>query len=249
MDWSRYPLEKLFSFVAALIPGFTALLISGRTADELLYLSSLGYRSRVTVILVIAFVVGFTLTTCLSALLGAIGGVIGSVTYKAPESYAVAPWRDPTWRELIKKKLGANAPSDTRPISSVILELRQKMINNLPTSQQQPENLRLQQDQLATEADDLAWSVWYDHYHKIAVMPDEKDVFLQVHTGLRFSLQTASLYCLTSALVVPSLRHWWYLAPAVFWVVTLVIESVNSLQKALNKWSSLHDQIKYLTNN
>jgi hypothetical protein len=82
MDWSRYPLEKLFSFVAALIPGFTALFISGRLIDQVLSVSYVGYRSRVAFLLIIAFSIGFTMTTCLSAMLGAVGGVIGNATYK-----------------------------------------------------------------------------------------------------------------------------------------------------------------------
>jgi hypothetical protein len=144
--------------------------------------------------------------------------------------------------------LGNKCPNDTRPISPAILELRTKLTTNLPQSSQAEETLKLQQEKLSAESDDLAWSSRYDHYHKIIVLPDEKDIFLQVHTGLRFSLETAAVYCLMSSVAVPAVRHWWLLVPAVFWTLLLILESVESLRKALNKWSTLNDQIKYLTN-
>src|SRR5579863_1795028 len=104
MDWSRYPLEKLFSFVAAVIPGFVALLVFSGSMQQLFALGSLGYRTRVAVVVLVAFVVGFTMTTTLNALLGAIGGSIGSVSYKPPHTHPIAPWRDPRWRRLVKNQ-------------------------------------------------------------------------------------------------------------------------------------------------
>jgi hypothetical protein len=249
MDWSKYPLEKLFSFVAAAIPGFVALSISGKINALLLLYPPLGYRTRVSILVAVAFLVGFTMTSCLSSVLGAIGGAIGAVTYKTPQSYEIAPWRDPEWRELIKKKLGDNFPEDTRPLSKAALELRTNLIGTLPKNRQADEIEKLGQEKLKSDSDDLAWSRWYDHYHMIIVLPNEKDIYLQVHTGLSFSMQTAALYCLLSAIAVPAVRHWWYMAPASFWILLSVLQTVQSLRKALDKWSTLNDQIKYLANN
>jgi hypothetical protein len=246
MDWSKYPLEKLFSFVAAIIPGGIALLISTGMVSWFLSLGLLGYRTKISALMVASFVIGFTMTTFLQALLGAVGGVIGAATYKPPHSYNIAPWRDPGWRALVKGKLGANCPNDTRPMSPVIFDLRTKIIGNLPNGQQPAETLKLHTQRLSAESDDLAWATWYDHYHKIIVQPDERDVFLQVHTGLRFSLQTAAVYVLLSAAVVPAVRHWWCIVPASLWALLLILESVESVRKALNKWSTLNEQVKYL---
>jgi hypothetical protein len=249
MDWSKYPLEKLFSLVAAIIPGFTALLISRNTVYRLLSLESLGYRTKLTVLIVISFVVGFTMTTFLQAVLGAIGGALGAATYETPYSLAIAPWRDPRWRELVRAKLGASCPNDTRPLSTAIFNLRTELINNLPPGRRPQETFNLQEERLRAESDDLAWATWYDHYHKIIVTPDDKDIFLHVHTGLRFSLETAAVYCLGSAAIVPAVRHWWCLVPAGIWVLILAVESVESARKSLNRWSTLNDQIKYLAIN
>jgi hypothetical protein len=137
MDWSKYPLEKLFSFVAAVIPGFVALLISDKVGALLLLPISLGYRTRVSILIVVAFLAGFTMTSFLSAFLGALGGAIGGAAYKTPQSYEIAPWRDPRWRALIwraliKKRLGSNCPDDTRSLSTALLGLRTKLIKTLP---------------------------------------------------------------------------------------------------------------------
>lgn len=177
MDWSKYPLEKLFSFVAALIPGFAALSISGKVTAVLFLLPSLGYRTRFSILIAIAFLVGFTMTSFLSALMGAVGGAIGGATYRAPQSYEIAPWRDPQWRELIKKKPGSRCPDDTRPLSAAQLDLRTKLIETLPQPLQAEEIFKLGQEKFRLGSDDLAWSMWYDHYHMIIVLPDEKDIY------------------------------------------------------------------------
>jgi hypothetical protein len=56
MDPFKYPIEHLFDFVAGVIPGFTALI------------SFLGYKTKLFLILVVAFVIGNNMTTFLRAL-------------------------------------------------------------------------------------------------------------------------------------------------------------------------------------
>src|SRR5438128_12681635 len=101
MDLSKYPLDKLASFIAAIIPGFAALLIFNLAAPGSFMwffgLGSLGYNTKLTLILIAAFVIGISLTTLLNGLLGGAGGVLGGMTYKHPSQYDVAPWRDPQW--------------------------------------------------------------------------------------------------------------------------------------------------------
>lgn len=232
-----------------LIPGFTVLFISEDSVYRILSTDYIGYRTKITVLVLIAFVIGFTLTTFLQALLGGIGGAIGAAAYKPPHTYTVAPWRDPRWRQLVKQKLGTNCPNDTRPISPPIFDLREKLIANLPPERRQEETLKLNQEKLSCESDDLAWTNWYDHYHKIIVLPEETDLSRQIHSGLRFSLEVAGLCYLIGTTARPAVRHWWFIVPASLWVALLIIESIESARKTLNKWSSLNEQIRYLVNN
>src|ERR1019366_7110704 len=111
MDFSKYPLEKLFYFLAGVIPGFVALFIFQLAVPGsfgwFFNLGFLGYRTKLSLILLAAFVVGNTLTTFLSGFLRFIGGayfggIVALRPYRPPRSYVVAPWRDPKWRTVLK---------------------------------------------------------------------------------------------------------------------------------------------------
>jgi hypothetical protein len=59
MDWSRYPLDKLVFFVAGIIPGSVALLVYQLAVpgsfNWFFALGFLGYRSKLTLIVLVAF--------------------------------------------------------------------------------------------------------------------------------------------------------------------------------------------------
>jgi hypothetical protein len=90
MDWTKYPLEKLFSFVAGIIPGSVALLMFPGRIEWFFALGFLGYPTKLALFILVAFVVGFTATTFLGAILGGIGGAIGAASYNPPYSYEIA---------------------------------------------------------------------------------------------------------------------------------------------------------------
>ncbi|MFZ0318659.1 MAG: hypothetical protein WAL56_05985 [Candidatus Sulfotelmatobacter sp.] len=231
--------------MAGIIPGTVVLLIFG-WLRWFFALGFLGYRTKVSLVVLVAFVIDFTATTFLNSILGGVGGAIGGVSYKPPHSYDIAPWRGPRWRELIRGRVGAGCPNDTRPLSPIIVDLRIKIAANLPPEQQQDAITALHLEKLAAESDDLNWAVWYDHYHKIILEP-RRDVVWHVHTGLAFSLETAALIVVLCATVVPSVRHWWCILPSCMWVFLFVLEQVFTLKKALDRWSTLNDQVKYLS--
>jgi hypothetical protein len=131
-------------------------------------------------------------------------------------------------------------------LSPIIVDLRTKIANNLPPAQQQEAITALHLERLAAESDDLDWVVWYSHYHKIILEPS-RDVIWHVNTGLAFSLETAALIVLISATVVPSVRRWWCILPCCMWLFLFVLDQVFAAKKALDKWSTLSDQVKYLS--
>jgi hypothetical protein len=245
MDWTKYPLEKLFSFVAGIIPGAVVILVFGRP-QWFFALGFLGYRTKVFLIVLVAFVIGFTATTFLNAILSGVGGAIGAVSYKPPHSYDIAAWRDPRWRELIRRRVGTGCPNDTRLLSPMNVDLRTKIAGNLPLVQQQDAITALHLERLAAESDGLNWAVWYDHDHKIILEPN-RDVVWHVHTGLAFSLETAALIVLFSATFVPSVRHWWHILPSCMWVFLFILDHVFAVKKASDEWWTLNDPVKYLS--
>ena len=254
MDLLKYPLEKLFYFVAGVIPGFVALLIFELVAPGsfrwFFALGFLGYRTKLGLIILACFVVGNSMTAFLSGLLGGVGGAVGAVMaqrpYRPPHFYDVAPWRDSRWRTLVKNRLGAQAPNDTRLISQAVFDLRRKRVEYLPKEEQLAALAGLDLEKLKTEGDDGDWAQWYDHFHQIVLQPDSRDFISYVRTGLNFNLETAALYVLVSAAVVRNLRHWWCILPACMWVLILVAEFYWGWQRFTDKWLTLSEQIKYL---
>jgi len=256
MELSKYPLDKLLYFAAAVLPGSVALVIfqieSPGSFEWFFHLGFLGYKARLALILLACFVVGYTLTSILNSFLGAIGGVIGSIVAQRrlslPRSDSAAPWRDPQWRILVQKQLGDNAPSDTQLISDAVVALSRSLIAKLPESERQLKELELDREKLNAEIDDSRWEEWYNHYHQIVLTPGEHDFFWHVSNGLNFNLQTASLYVLFSAMIIPAVRHWWCIVPAFTWVFLLATETYVALNRAVNRWSTLSAQVIYLTN-
>ncbi len=94
--------------------------------------------------------------------------------------------------------------------------------------------------------DDGDWARWYDHYHQIVLQPGSHDFVSYVRTGLNFNLETAALYVLVGAALVPSVRHWWCILPACVWLLILVAEVFSAWTRFTDKWSTLSEQIKYL---
>jgi len=255
MDISKFPLERLTYFVAGTIPGLVALLIFYLAHPESLgwffILGFLGYRTKLALLLLVAFVAGNTMTTCLSASLGVAGGVIGHRMslrpYVPPASQAIAPWRDPRWRAVLKMNLGEHAPPDTLPIPPGILAQRKQIIGMMPKERQQTEASGLELERIRAEMDDQKWSEWYDHYHRIVVDPNKRDFESYVRTGLNFNLETAALYVLIWVPFVPAVRRWWCIFPACVWLLVAVAEVYTAWRRYIDQWSTLSDQIQYLS--
>jgi hypothetical protein len=258
MDLSKYPLERLFYLVAAVIPGFTALLIFQLAApgsfNWFFTLGFVGYKTKLSLILIAAFLIGNSLNVFVVALVGAVGGAVAGVVRaikatppKLAYSYDVAPWRDGRWRLLVKRQLGEQAPDNTQLISDQIYNQRLGMIKLLPAEQQADALLALQRETGKTRIDDMKWEQWYDHYHSIILQPENRTVESYVHDGLVASMETTSLYILFAAGTVPSLRHWWCILPACIWVLIAYAQAHNAYYKATNKWLTLADQVRYLT--
>lgn len=258
MDLSRYPLEKAVYFVAGVIPGFAALLIFqlARPGVFTWYfrLGFLGYRTKLTLIVLVAFVIGNTMTAILSSWLGALGGAIGGWRSKDPyvpaHLHKIAPWRDGRWRIALANRLGAKAPKDTHLLSDDIWDRRRELVKYLPENDRAAALFKINDEKLQTEIDDSLWEQWYEHYHKIVISHRHRkwDLADYIRRGLNFNLETTSAYALLSAFWVRTLRQWWVLLPACMWVSILAASVYGEISEALNKWSSLSDQIAYLSN-
>jgi hypothetical protein len=254
VDLSKYPLDKLLYFIAGILPGFVAVFIFELAAPGsfrwFFALGFLGYKTKLGVALIALFVIGFSMTTILNAILGAMGGAIGTVMAQRPYtpsySLAVAPWRDSGWRTVAKKHLGTSAPQDTQLMSQELYDLRGGIVKSLSAPDQPGARLVLERERFDSQINDSQWEQWYEQFHQTVLQPSKTDFVWHVRNGLNFNLETASLYLLLSAAIVPAVRHWWCILPASLWVLLLVAESYSAMNRYLDKWSTLRAQIEYL---
>jgi hypothetical protein len=169
------------------------------------------YKTKLALILLVAFLIGNSIASFLRGTLGMIGGVIGTVVkrpYVSPQTQTIAPWRDPRWRTVLKKQLEALVPNDSRLINDDFFNQRREMINLQPEPQRAAALHALSQEKLQTEIDDGDWQQWYDHYHRIILSNPERDFQWYVGHGLAYNLETTAVYVVLSAFVVPAVRHW-----------------------------------------
>jgi hypothetical protein len=181
---------------------------------------------------------------------GCVDGVVAATRakrpYKAPQTEAIAPWRDLRWRTLLKRQLGAQAPNDINLIPDGIFNQRIEMINLTPEAQRPVALHALNQEKLLTEIDDANWQQWYDHYHRIVLSVTRWDFESHVRYGIIYNLQAAAVYVLISAIFVPNIRHWWTLVPASIWAVIFVFQEYYRSKEYMKAWSTLSEQIRYL---
>lgn len=257
MDLPKFPLEKIFYFAAGVIPGFVALLIFQLAVPGsfgwFFTLGFLGYRTKLSLILLTAFIIGNSMTTFLNALLGAAGGAYGTWSarrqaYQPPNSYDIAPWRDQRWRVALRKRLGAQAPNDTLLLKEQLFNLRRESINFLPEAQRPSALAGLNLEKIESEMDDGKWAGWYEQYHHVILTRRPRwDAQAYVQQGLSFNLETAAVYALASMPLVPGLRHWWCIVPASMWTLILAAQQYTSVLHYKDKWSTLTEQIEYLS--
>ena len=257
-DVFKYPLEKLVYFIASTVPGGVALLIyvsSSKTALQWFSnLGFLGYRTKLWLVVLAAFVIGHTLTNLLSALVNDLGFIIAEMigrwspwSSKSSFEYEDAPWRSVEWRNAVKQRLGAAAPRDSRLLTVDMMRQEQKLADYLPDAQKSAEAQRILNERITTILDDMRWSTLYSHYHQVLLQPSDQDVQRHIRGGLSFNFFAAALYVLVSAAIVPEVRHWWCIVPAAAWVFAVAAEFVAQLRRAFDKWSTLQDQIAYLS--
>lgn len=250
MDLSKYPLEKLLHIVASVIPGFVVLVIYHAAVPNSFTgfwsMGSVGYRTRLSIVLLLALVVGSTVNAIVNSLLGGIGGAVGAYTYKHHYMVEFAPWRDPTWRAALSKVL-REPPKNTLLWPDWFYEMKRKAAESAPGGPNALALTQVDSEMLQNRREDREWARWYEHYHTAVLQPRENDVVYYVQRGLQFNLQTASLYTLVSLFFVPAIRHWWCVLPASIWVALLIGSEVYGAKNVMNKWSTLDLQITHLT--
>ena len=117
----KISLKKAFSFLATIVPGSVLFYLfeigHPGTIGWFLSISSLGYKSRIFLLLLALFLLGYSFVKFLAAVCGSFGWLLGRtirlpIFDRHPYDYATAPWRDKRWRAAYTRRFAIDAPPD-----------------------------------------------------------------------------------------------------------------------------------------
>jgi hypothetical protein len=253
MELGKIQIEKVFSFIAAIIPGSVTIyvyyLANPHAFTALRGFDHFGYATKISIALTLAFVIGNSLQMFLYAMGYAIGEVFTSRKLdKQPLRLMTAPWRDPGWRKLAAPYLGEHTPNDTLPMSDVTYDLRLKMLEDLSEVDKLMAKTNLLIERASLDSDDNDWKMWYLQLNKQREAHRKWDVAQYVHGGLKDSFHAIAIYLTISMLFVPGVRNWMTFLFCGVWLFLMYAEVSVSLSKAVDPWSTSSQQIEFLAN-
>lgn len=244
MDWIKAPVDRLFGFLAALVPGGTTLLLislhNRAPLHDFWSIATLGYQTKFAVVLLACFSAGWTAISAYQRFSGALGGAIGGIM-KPPE-LLLKPWENANWRALLRAYLGDAAPMDITPISNETYQLLLDHAGRFQDPEGQRQQVRLQK--LQSEANSGQWRVWWDNLLFPALF--DYGPVGSMSATLTANFQTASLILLGAMPFTPSLRRWWIVAPCLFWLLAIVSEVYYVFRQVYNPWLCFQKQIEFL---
>jgi hypothetical protein len=167
-------------------------------------LGFLGYRTKLSLIVLVAFIVGDSVTTFLRGSIGAMDGIgrfRESATLFSTTILLDRSLERPQMAHGYYEASGNSRPQDTTPKLPDILETRRKMVELLPSNEQPRGLYELNSEKLAADMADLQWERWYDHYHTIVLRPDDRDSFFHVGYNLRINFGSGCGVCVGQRLV------------------------------------------------
>lgn len=240
--------------VAGVIPGGVALAVFLSTRPDLFSkfssLAALGYKTKVAVVLLIAFVIGNTITALLFALAypasRKLGSLIAALDIDGDDPDLSAGWRDPVWRSLVRRQLRAASPPDTTYISEKFIELKQNEFEMMPAAQRANAEAELSTEKHKTDEDDERWRRWYNHYQNIVLLERSETLEYNLAIGLHANLMATALCILFSMPFVAELRRWWAIAFAACWLLTLFLTCLNWVPKLRGRFATFSEQQAYL---
>lgn len=258
----KIPVERIVYFVAAVIPGAVAILIyqsvTKTTIQWLFNIGFWGYRTKLGLLIVAAFVIGHTLTNLVRGVIDDLAPILAEWVARIPWptkasfEHEAAPWRSTEWRNAVKARLGPSAPQDLKLMTLEMMKQATSFATSLPPDQQASELSRIVQERTSSALNDMEWSNLYSHYHfqvtQLHEHASRDEITVFIRDGFTYNFLAAALYVLASAVVVPAVRQWWCMLPAAAWLLAFAMYMVAVARRTFaNKWSTLHDQISYLS--
>jgi hypothetical protein len=252
MDLLKLSLERLFGFIAGVIPGTVVLTLFGlhhpRFAAAVRDIDYLGYRTKLSLVLAVALIAGWTVTTFFYGLMGFFEGVLRPVIAKWLQSGKVTdnpPWRNKNWRALAATYLGGAAPEDLDLVSDAVFDIQIESANLiLDPTEKFHAIAKFKNAKGKAELADAYWSTWWDTLHNDVLL--HRDPTAEMTLTIEGNLQAASLVLLCALPSTPILYHWWLICACLFWLSMRGLRTFSLLYQTRDPWSSFTKQINYL---
>ena len=254
MQEFEYPLDKMFHFVAGVVPGAAVLLLRFQSQPALClriaYDPFLGYKTKLCIFVLFCFVIGNAITTVLGGFVGAFAGALGALSqrFSASRTDSAAPWRDRRWRKVALLNLQERAPADTTLITEELYLLRSAAFESLPPEQRRMENYSLSMERLRTQRDDREWASWYEQLHFQVLQEQEDDFTVRITSGFSSNITATALVVIIGMIVKSTARPHWLCGACVLWIAFAVVRVVAELYRISNPWSTIDKQIARLHN-
>ncbi len=246
MDWMRLLLDRLFGFLACLVPGCVILLLLMIHRPDLVSAiwsnQILSYETKWLITIGASFVFGFSAFTAFTAFCGGFGGVIGG--WLGPlQDPEIPPWQSKPWRGLLGRYLGPRAPEDLDPIPDELFQKQLEAIAAIPEEGRLQATVATYQGKNAAMLNDLEWKSWWDYFHRGSLIAQTPIAKLYETTNESFYV--AALILLMSLPFTPSLRIWWVVLFCIFWVIHFALRVIFVMTKARDPWRTYQDQIDF----
>lgn len=252
LDVGRIPFSKAFPFLASVLPGFTIIFLYESshtgTMEQFISMSLLGYKTKLTLIVIVAFLLGYSLNKLLAAVFGAFGGVVGGSSFswlgKDPFNISVAPWRDKRWRAAYARRFEGDAPAD---LSLTPDDAGRKLKYEGPDSAEL-ERFAADAFQVVTERvlNDEEWRSRYLRLHLEALTKTGREFADEIGAGLDSNLTISALVLVISSWVMPQVRIWWLLLLAYMWFGQSLLITVYKTTRFFDPWSTFRSQMDFL---
>jgi hypothetical protein len=240
-------LERLFLFIASLIPGAAGLFLFTLGYPDLAasfwHAGYLEYKTKVAIVIVSAFVLGWTIAITLGTVGLIVGSIIGSFS-NTPEP-SLKPWRNPNWRGLLTSYLGKAAPENIPLVPEELTEARLKIAQTLTEPERTQQIIEAYSEKARAEFSDLQWAGWWHELHPRTLF-GQLDPLAVMSNQLSASFHSASIVILCGTFFFPTLRHWWVFVLCLSWLVHLLLQAVGLILRIRDPWSSFSPQMKYL---
>jgi hypothetical protein len=250
MDWIKVSMDRVFGFLTAVIPGTAAFVVLGLHHPDWVKDfrdgNYLGYRTKVWLVVAVAFALGWSLTIIFLSVLEVIKWrIYRNWPNQEWDNLRSNPWQQTHWRALVTAVYGKGAPEIVPFLRDDTVAFQIERANLLAEPERSRVTGEVRYNKLKGDINDGEWKSWWRDLHT-AQVTQPRDPVLRMVYALADNICTACLFILIAAPFTPALWHWWLIALCLFWVIQLIARIRHNFSVYADPWASYLQQMSHL---